>query len=67
MQVINIHEAKTHFSQILTRVENGEEVIIGRAGKPIAKLVIYHAKIKDRKPGYWQGKVNIHDDFDELP
>ena len=64
----NIHEAKTHFSRLVERAEAGEEIIIARAGKPVAKLVRYEAeKPPLRKPGYWRGKVTIADDFDTLP
>ena len=62
---VNIHEAKTHLSRLLERVENGEEIVIGRAGKPIAKLVPYRAVNEPRKPGGWEGRVWIADDFDE--
>jgi prevent-host-death family protein len=63
---VNIHEAKTHLSRLIERVENGEEVIIGRAGKPVAKLVPYRANNEPRKPGAWKGRVWMAPDFDEL-
>ncbi len=63
MKTINIHEAKTHLSRLLESVEEGEEVIIARAGKPIAKLV--PLKSKPRRPGGLKGKIRIHPDFDE--
>lgn len=64
---VNIHEAKTHLSRLLERVESGEEIVIGRAGKPVAKLVPYRQTEQPRTPGGWQGRVRIADDFDELP
>ena len=68
MQITNIHEAKTHFSKLINRVIAGEEVIIEKAGKPVAKLIPYEQSHKPRQPwGSWQGKVRIADDFDELP
>jgi prevent-host-death family protein len=67
MVQVNIHEAKTHLSRLLERVEHGEEVVIGRAGKPIAKLVPYRVERRPRSPGGWQGQVRIAEDFDELP
>ena len=70
MTAYNIHEAKTHFSKLLQRVLDGEEVVIAKAGKPVAKVVPYEeAKpLKPRVPGAWKGKVWISDDFDdELP
>ncbi len=63
----NIHEAKTHFSRLVERAMRGEEVVIGKAGKPVAKLVPYREDRTPRVPGGWEGKVRIADDFDELP
>ena len=65
--LINIHEAKTHLSRLLERVAHGEEIVIGKAGKPVAKLVPYHEAQGPRSPGAWQGRVHIASDFDELP
>src|SRR5215831_17757309 len=60
MQVTNVHEAKTHFSKLLERVERGAEIIIGRAGKPVAKLVPYTDQPKPvRKLGTMKGKIKI--------
>ena len=64
---VNIHEAKTHLSRLLERVEQGEEIVLCRAGKPVAKLVRYEQPMPLRKPGGWKGKIWIADDFDELP
>jgi prevent-host-death family protein len=62
---VNIHEAKTHFSRLVERAAAGEEIIIGKAGKPVARLVPYTApKPPKRKPGSWKGKVWISPDFD---
>ena len=64
MEVTNIHEAKTHLSKLIQRVEGGAEVIIGRAGKPVAKLVPYTEPAKPvRKPGAWKGKIKIKPGF----
>jgi len=66
--VANIHEAKTHLSRLVERVAAGEEVVIAKAGKPVAKLVRYREEEPpQRKPGYWRGKVRIAADFDKLP
>jgi prevent-host-death family protein len=66
MAVTNIHEAKTHFSKLIERVGEGEEITIAKAGKPVAKLVPYTETLKPkRKPGMWKGKVLIHPDFDK--
>ncbi len=63
----NIHEAKTHFSRLVERAISGEEVVIGKAGKPVARLVPYVEDRGPRLPGGWKGRVRIADDFDELP
>jgi prevent-host-death family protein len=60
---MNIHEAKTHLSKLLAEVEQGHEVVITRAGTPIAKLVPYRTPAR-RIPGGWEGRVRIADDFD---
>lgn len=61
---VNIHEAKTHLSRLLARVAAGEEVVIAKAGKPLARLVPYRALSEPRKPGLAAGLVDIADDFD---
>jgi prevent-host-death family protein len=63
----NIHEAKTHLSRLIVRVEEGEEIVISRAGKPVAKLVPFRSVQLPRRLGAWEGKVTIHDEFDGLP
>jgi prevent-host-death family protein len=62
--VINIHDAKTHFSKLLERVARGEEVVIARAGHPIARLVAYEPPKGSRRSGAWKGLVRIGSDFD---
>jgi prevent-host-death family protein len=65
---VNVYEAKTHLSQLLDRAAAGEEIVIARAGRPIARLVaLSDASLRRRVPGAWRGKVRIADDFDELP
>ncbi len=63
----NIHEAKTHFSKLVERAAAGEEIIIGKAGKPVARLVPYQEAPPKRKPGSMKGKIRMAPDFDELP
>ncbi len=53
MQVLNIHDTKTHFSKLIERVTAGEEIIISKAGVPVAKLVSYQEDETPRKPGFW--------------
>jgi len=65
--IVNTHEAKTRLSELLRKVEAGEEVIIGRAGRPIARLTPYEREGDPRRPGAWRGRVVMSDDFDELP
>ena len=64
MQTINIHEAKTHLSRLLEQVAEGEEIIIARAGKAIARLVPLDVPAKKRQLGLLKGKLNVPDDFD---
>jgi prevent-host-death family protein len=64
MYQVNIHEAKTHFSKLLRDVQNGNEVIIAKGNKPIAKLVSIQKSNCKRKIGTAKGKVRIADDFD---
>ncbi len=61
----NIHEAKTNLSKLIEKTQNGEEVIIAKAGKPVAKLSLYKEKLKKRKFGLWKGKVWMSDDFND--
>ena len=68
MHIANIHEAKTHLSRLIDRVEAGEEIIIARAGKPVVRMVAYQeATPPKRTSGAWKGKVKISRDFDKLP
>ena len=64
---VNIHEAKTQLSRLLVRVAKGEEIVIARAGKPVAKLVPFSRETTDRVAGRDRGLVWIAPDFDELP
>jgi prevent-host-death family protein len=63
-QIVNVHEAKTHFSKFLDRVMNGEEIIIAKAGKPVARLLPIAEKPAQRKPGSAAGKIWVSPDFD---
>ncbi|MBA3876891.1 MAG: type II toxin-antitoxin system prevent-host-death family antitoxin [Anaerolinea sp.] len=62
---VNIHEAKTHLSRLLERVRDGEEVVIAKAGKPVARLVAIDRRPARRIPGMDKGKVIIRPDFDD--
>jgi prevent-host-death family protein len=61
---VNIHEAKTSFSKLLKRVALGEEVVIARAGKPVARLVPFGERLAVRQPGSAKGLIKIREDFD---
>jgi prevent-host-death family protein len=60
----NVLEAKTHLSRLIERVEAGEEVVIARAGRPVARLVPYRMRTTPRVPGIWRGEVHLAPDFD---
>ena len=62
---VNIHRAKTHLSALLELVERGEEIVIARAGKPVAKLVKFEASNVKRKLGQWEGQIWMAPDFDD--
>ncbi len=62
MAVVNIHEAKTHLSRLLERVARGEEIVIARSGRPVARLVPICPD--RRRPGRLKGKLRLADDFD---
>jgi len=62
-KIVNVHEAKTHLSKILERVERGEEVVIARHGKPVARVVPIGEEA--RVPGRLEGRIRIGKDFEE--
>lgn len=64
MKTINIHAAKTHLSSLVAEVEAGEEIIIAKAGKPVARLMPLENKKAQRKPGLMKGQIWMSDDFD---
>lgn len=69
MEITNISEAKASLSKLIEKVLKGDEVVIGKAGKPVAKLVPYDLESSPRRlgAGNWRGKIWLADDFDELP
>ena len=62
---VNIHEAKTHFSKLVSKALEGHEIVIAKSGKPVAKLVPYTTVKKQRIPGSSKGSVVIRDDFEQ--
>ncbi len=69
MHITNISEAKASLSQLIEKVVKGEEVVIGKAGKPVAKLVPYNhdSSPRDLSQGIWKDQVWMAEDFDTLP
>jgi len=63
-EFVNIHEAKTHLSRLVERVEAGEEITLARAGRPVARLVPYVRSAKPRTPGLWKGRIRLAPDWD---
>jgi len=63
VMMVNVHEAKTQLSQLLLRIGRGEDVVIAKAGKPVARLVPYAVQPVQRVPGSAQGQVWIAPDF----
>jgi prevent-host-death family protein len=65
MAMVNVHQAKTHLSQLLQEVEQGQEVVIARSGVPIARLVAWRAPVQAiAAPGAMRGQIQLSDDFD---
>jgi prevent-host-death family protein len=64
-KVVNIHEAKTHLSRLLERVGRGEEVIIAKSGKPVARLVPVGKRPGRRRPGSAAGRITVKESFYE--
>ncbi|MCP4041097.1 MAG: type II toxin-antitoxin system Phd/YefM family antitoxin [Gammaproteobacteria bacterium] len=63
MYQVNIHDAKTHLSKLIERASRGEEVIIARAGKPVARLSAVELKAHGRRFGAMKGKATVDDSF----
>ena len=62
---VNVYEAKTTLSKLIDEAAAGEEIVIARNGRPVARLVPLDAASKPRRPGGWEGKLWIADDFDD--
>lgn len=65
MNKINIHQAKTHLSRLVDRAAGGEEIVIAKAGKPLARLVPYVKTGEPRRPGSMRGKFRVKKNFDQ--
>ena len=67
MQTVNIHEAKTHLSRFVDQAAAGEEILIARAGKPVARLVALESSDRQPRPlGLGRGRFTLPKDFDAL-
>lgn len=68
MEIVNIHEAKTHLSRLLEGVSRGEPFIIAKAGRPLAKVVPVESPEsgKTRRLGFLDGEIKVPDDFDRM-
>ena len=64
MKQVNIHEAKTHLSSLIEDAEHGEEIVIARHNRPVARLVPFSRTSAARKPGSMRGQIRMSDDFD---
>jgi prevent-host-death family protein len=68
MRMVNIHSAKAHLSRLVAEVAAGEEIVIAKAGKPVARLVPFEPRREPRRPGLLKGQIWISEDFeDPLP
>lgn len=68
MSIVNVHEAKTHLSRLLVKVEAGEEIVIARSGKPVARLIAHPGDRPVRRFGALKGRLTLDDSFfDPLP
>lgn len=65
MQLVNIYQAKTQLSQLVQMVQQGQDVVIAKAGKPVVRVVPFELKVQPRKPGLWKNKIKIKADFDK--
>ena len=63
-KTVNVHEAKTHLSRLLELVSQGEEVVIAKSGRPVARLVPVREGRRRRVPGSARGQIKIAEDFD---
>ena len=64
-RIFNLYEAKTHLSELVDRAAAGEEIVIAKAGTPLARLVAVRSQGVPRTPGGWTGQLWVADDFDE--
>ena len=68
MEIVNVHQAKTHLSRLLARIARGEGFVIARAGKPVAKMVPFDMPAPEsiRRTGFMAGQLRVPADFDRM-
>ncbi len=66
MQIINIHDAKTHLSSLVDQAATGESFIIAKRGKPLVKVVRLDARPTIKRTGFMNGQIKVPDDFDRM-
>jgi len=64
VKIVNLYQAKTHLSSLIDRAAAGEEIIIARHDRPVAKLIAYHPAPAPRRLGLLAGRIRVSDDFD---
>jgi prevent-host-death family protein len=62
---VNIYDAKTRLSELVDRAQNGEEIVIAKAGRPVARLIALREAPVERRPGRLRGRIWMAPDFDE--
>lgn len=65
--ILNLTEAKARFSEVVDRASQGEEIIVTRMGRPVAKISRYEPATSNRRLGLFEGRIHLADDFDEWP
>lgn len=64
METVNMHQAKTQLSKLIERASAGEEIVIARAGHPVARIVPLVSRTEPRKPGMLKGRIKLAENFD---
>lgn len=64
MRTVNIHEAKTHLSRLVEDAASGEEIVIAKSGRPVARLIALDRPDRPRHAGRWKGRIRVGEDFD---
>ena len=65
--VLNVTEAKAKFSEVVDRASHGEEIIVTRMGRPVARITRYEPAAAKRRLGFFEGQIHLSEDFDDWP